>query len=252
MSTNRRRRRQSYRQALIIISLLLFPITINYLSPYLIIDGASQGVINGSFISFTLMFLSALFVGRLWCGWACPGAGIGEVARAINDKPAPGGRWDWIKYGIWVPWLAAIILAVISAGGYRRVNPLHMMDSFISVDRPEGYVIYYVVVSLFLGLAVFAGRRGGCHYICWMAPFMVIGRKTRNLFRWPSLRLKAEAQNCIDCKRCERACPMSLPVNGLVRRGDMEHSECILCGSCVDTCPKSVIRYSFSAGRGND
>ena len=32
----------------------------NYFSPYVIIDGASQGVINGSFIVFGLMFLSAL------------------------------------------------------------------------------------------------------------------------------------------------------------------------------------------------
>jgi hypothetical protein len=57
-------RRQRIRKALIIFSFLLFPITINYFSPYVIV--------NGSFISFTLMFLSALFLGRLWCGWACP------------------------------------------------------------------------------------------------------------------------------------------------------------------------------------
>ena len=60
--------RQKTRKALIIFSFLLFPITINYFSPYVIIDGASQGIVNGSFISFALMFLSALFVGRLWCG----------------------------------------------------------------------------------------------------------------------------------------------------------------------------------------
>ncbi|MCG2785301.1 MAG: 4Fe-4S binding protein [Anaerolineae bacterium] len=27
----------------------------------------------------------------------------------------------------------------------------------------------------------------------------------------------------------------------------MEHSECILCGNCIDTCSKKAIRYSFSA-----
>ena len=47
-------RRQKIRKALIIISLLLFPVIINYLSPYIIIDGALHGIINGSFITFTL------------------------------------------------------------------------------------------------------------------------------------------------------------------------------------------------------
>ena len=70
--------RQRLRKALIIISFLFFPITMNYLSPYVIIDGASQGVVNGSLILFALMFVSALFVGRLWCGWICPAGGLGR------------------------------------------------------------------------------------------------------------------------------------------------------------------------------
>ena len=112
---------QRVRRALTIVSFLLLPVTLNYLSPYVIVDGASQGIINGSFISFALMFLSALFLGRLWCGWVCP--------------------------------------------------------------------------------------------------------------------------------ECTANCPMSLDVNGMVQRGDMENSECILCGSCVDICPQDVIRYSFSRGK---
>jgi len=91
--------------------------------------------------------------------------------------------------------------------------------------------------------------RAFCHYVCWMAPFMILGRKVRNLARWPALRLKADAEKCIDCRRCTQNCPMSLDVNGLVHRETMEHSECILCRTCVDSCPQGVIRYSFSGGR---
>jgi ferredoxin-type protein NapH len=40
---------------------------------------------------------------------------------------------------------------------------------------------------------------------------------------------------------------MSLDVNGMVKLARMENSECILCGTCIDGCPKKVIRYSFSA-----
>jgi len=83
--------RQRIRKAAIIVSLLLFPVVMNYLSPYVIIDGASQGIVNGSLIVFGLQFLSALFVGRLWCSWACPAAGLGEVCFAINNKPIKVG-----------------------------------------------------------------------------------------------------------------------------------------------------------------
>jgi ferredoxin-type protein NapH len=212
--------RQRTRKAVLLLSLLLFPITLYYFSPALIIQGASEGIINGSFIVFTLMFLSALFLGRLWCSWACP-------------------------------WIGLIAFMAIQAGGYRAVDPLFQLDGGLTVLQlePPWFIIYYIVVALFLGLAVVFGRRAGCHTICWMAPFMILGRKIRNLFRWPALRLEANEEACIDCSRCTRECPMSLDVNAMVHADTMENSECILCGTCVDTCPQNVIRYSFNAGK---
>lgn len=68
-------KRQRIRIAALYFSLLLFPITLYYFSPYIIVDAATNGIINASFIVFALMFLSALFVGRFWCGWLCPFAG---------------------------------------------------------------------------------------------------------------------------------------------------------------------------------
>jgi len=240
--------RQRIRKALIIVSLLLFPVIMNYFSPYVIIDGATQGIVNGSLIVFDLQFLLALFVGRLWCGWACPAAGLGEVCAPINNKRA-NPKLRWIKWFIWVPWLTLIVVMAIRAGGYHEVNFFHLTESGISVDRPEDYFIYYTVIGIFVILSVTLGRRAGCHTICWMAPFMILGRKLRNAVNWPALRLKTETEQCINCKKCTQNCPMSLDVNGLVQQGAIEHSECMLCGTCVDACPKDVIRYSFSATR---
>ena len=42
---------------------------------------------------------------------------------------------------------------------------------------------------------------------------------------------------------------MRSDINGMVQQGAMEHSECVLCGTCVDVCPKDVIHYSFSAAK---
>jgi polyferredoxin len=247
--------RQRTRSALLLISFLLFPITMNYLSPYVIIDGASQGIVNGSLIVFGLMFLSALFFGRLWCGWVCPAGGLAELCFPINNRPVNRKRIDWIKWLVWVPWVGIIAASVVMAGGYSRVDFLLDTQNGISVagapDRPIiiAYIIYYGVIGLFAATSIFVGRRAGCHSFCWMAPFMILGRKLRNVFAWPSLRLVANAAQCSDCKTCTTNCPMSLDVNGMVHAGNMENSECILCGSCVDNCSKKAIFYSFSAGK---
>ena len=242
--------RQRIRRALLLLSLLLFPISLYYFSPALILQGAAEGIVTGSFIVFGLMFLSALFLGRLWCGWACPAGALQEIGAPINDRPAPRRRLDWIKWLIWLPWIGLIAVLAIQAGGYRAVDPFFQLDCGLTLlqTEPPWFIVYYVIIALFLGLALVFGRRAGCQTICWMAPFMILGRKARNLFRWPALRLKADEEACIDCGRCDRACPMSLNVNEMVHADTMENSGCILCGSCVDTCPKDVIHYTFSSG----
>ncbi|GAB4423517.1 MAG: hypothetical protein Kow002_13080 [Anaerolineales bacterium] len=241
--------RQRVRKALVILAFLSFPVTMNYLSPYVIVDGAMNGIINGSLIMFGLMFLSSLFLGRAWCGWICPGGGMQEIVEPVNNRPVNGKKIDWIKWAIWISWMGLIVWMAMQAGGYSSVDFFHLTEAGISVDEPFKYITYYLVVFLFIGLAVFAGRRAGCHTICWMAPFMIIGRWIRNRFGWASLRLTADASACSDCKLCSKNCPMSLDVNGMVQIEQMEDPECILCGTCVDNCSKSAIRYTFSGGK---
>jgi ferredoxin-type protein NapH len=248
-------KRQRIRKALLFVSLLLLPVTLYYFSPVIILQSAAEGIVNASLIVFGLMFVSSLFVGRLWCGWACPAGALQEFGAPINDRPSPGGKFNWIKWIIWGPWIGGIAALAISAGGYHAVEPFYQLEGGVTMAQPleagapPWFLIYYIIIALFLGLAVIFGRRASCHSICWMAPFMILGRKLRNLVRWPALRLVAEPDRCSDCLTCTRNCPMSLDVNGMVQRADMEDSECILCGTCVDGCTQGAIRFSFSAGR---
>lgn len=241
-------KRQKTRKAIIFISFLLFPVTLYYFSPALIIEGAFQGIMTGSFILFSLLFISSLLLGRAFCGWGCPGAGLQEACFMIRDKRARGGRYDWIKYFIWAPWIGIIVFASIKAGGLHSVDPFFQTQYGISIAEPANYPVFYTVVGLITVLALSAGRRGFCHYSCWMAPFMIIGRKVRNALRWPSLRLKPDKDKCINCKTCTENCPMSLDVNHMVQKGFMENTECILCGTCADGCPQKVISFLFRSG----
>ena len=74
---------------------------------------------------------------------------------------------------------------------------------------------------------------------------MVIGTKVADFLKTPKLHLKSNKDNCINCKRCSEKCPMSLDVNHMVINDKMKNTECILCGECIDICPKKAIAYSF-------
>lgn len=245
---NKKTMRQRVRAFILILSLLLFPITMNYLSPYVILYGASQGIINASFLVFIALFLSSLVFGRLWCSWVCPAGGLGEVAALVNEKPVR--KWvDYLKWAIWIVWLGMIAFFAISAGGYQKVDYFLLTESGISIDAPLKYIIYYLVIGIIFGLNLLLGRRGACHTICWMAPFLILGRKLRNIFGWPAYRLRAEIDLCIDCKKCTLNCPMSLDVNRMVAQEKMENPECILCAQCADNCPQEAIHLVFQSGK---
>jgi polyferredoxin len=239
--------RQRARRTISFASLLLFPVTIYYLSPAVCVMGAFEGIVSGSLVAFAALFVSSLLLGRSFCSWLCPAGAAQDCAMRVNDRPlANSRRIDLVKYFIWVPWLGLIGFAFLKAGGVRAVEPLYLTDHGVSIANIYGYVVYYVVLALFLVPAFVGRRRLACHALCWMAPFMALGSKIKRALPYPALRLHAEAAACSNCKLCERRCPMSLPVSEMVSRADMEADECILCGECVDACPNHAISLAWA------
>jgi polyferredoxin len=187
-------------------------------------------------------------LGRGFCGWICPGAGCQEALFSARDKKVRKG--DFIKWLIWIPWMATIVILVIRRGGYSQFDFFYRTTHGFSIGDLSGLIAYLMVLLLLIVLpALIFGRRSFCHHLCWMAPFMILGRKIRNYFKWPSLQLRAESDQCQHCHICTDNCPMSLPVESMVQLQEMEKAECILCGTCVDGCPAEVIRYSFRNGK---
>ncbi len=238
-------KRQNIRKTILLISFLLFPITLYYFSPYLIIEGVAQGILTGSFFVFMGLLVGSIFFGRVFCGWICPAGGLQEVCSLVNNNRNKGKWRKIIKYIIWLPWILAIIAIAIYAGGISKIDFFFQTENGISVSRPSGYIIYYAVLFLIVVLSLFAGRRSFCHSSCWMAPFMQIGISIRKTLKLPGLHLDTEPNKCIHCNQCTKKCVMSLEVMELVKLGKIEDLDCSLCGECVDVCPKEVIKYSI-------
>jgi len=240
------RQRQQVRKGLILVAFFAFPAVFYYLSPVLIIEASSRGVVNGSFIVFLLLFLASLFVGRAYCGWVCPGAGCQESIFLARTKPVTKG--NYVKWVIWVPWIGIIVMAAVRAGGYGEVDFLYQTTHGLSMTNTSSLISYLVVLMLLIALPAFAfGKRSFCHHLCWMAPFMIIGRSIRNRFKWGSLQLRARAELCTNCGACSRQCPMSLSVQTMVNEGIMENAECTLCGACADACRQGAIAFDWGS-----
>jgi ferredoxin-type protein NapH len=241
--------RQKIRSILVVVMFALFPLIYYYFSPYLVIMGAIEGIVTGSLIIFAALFVSSLFLGRAFCGWMCPAGATQELCMKARNKSFTNGKRNWIKYVIWAPWVSIIVLMFVQAGGISAIDPLYQTYYGISITGIESIIMFIAIAGLIAAIALIAGKRASCHTICWMAPFMIVGRKIRNTGNLPALHLTSNIEKCVNCKICTKKCPMSLEVNDMVQAREMENSECILCGSCVDNCPKGAIKYSF--GRSN-
>jgi len=243
--------RQNVRKLFLLISFVLFPITFYYLSPYLIIMGAGERTASGSMVIFALLLVTAIVLGRLYCSWICPGAGLQEALFPVQNRRADN-RFNWTRWLVWIPWMTVVVLTALRAGGIQHVNFTYQTAHGVSLTTADGagsYYMYFLVLAVFFVLSLAAGKRAMCHHACWMAPFMMIGRGIRNVLHLPAVQLQADSSACVACNACTAACPMSLDVHAMVASQHMENSECILCGTCVDTCPRKVIRYSFGKPR---
>jgi hypothetical protein len=237
--------RQKIRKTITLISLLLFPITLNYLSPYVSIDGAFQGILAGSVLVFLFLFISGLFFRRAWCSWVCPVSGLSDYCTAINNKPVPAKKLRVIRYTIFTIWFSVLVTGFLLAGGVKTINPFHLTEHIVSVDEPIRYPMYYFILIVLITFTILIGKRGACHTLCWMSPFLTGGYLLGKVLHLPQLGMKTNPSACIDCKKCNQKCPMSIDVNKEIKAGEIKSSDCILCGECADTCPKKVLTYGF-------
>lgn len=238
--------RRAIRRAIPLVSALLFPVTMLYFSPGIVFRGARLGILSGSYLTFAALFLSAIFAGRSWCASFCPGGGFGELARAVNDAPFKRPALKAVKYVVWALWLVAIALvAALVGGGFHSVDPFLGTERGISLHSLRLMPFYYLVIGIILTLSFLLGRRGFCHSLCWMAPFMVLGRKLRGALGLKARQLRSEPGRCSACGSCDSICPMSLPVGAMAASGRTEHVDCILCGECVDACESGALRMEY-------
>ncbi|MDD1749077.1 MAG: 4Fe-4S binding protein [Methanothrix sp.] len=120
-----------------------------------------KGIVTGGLIVFTLLFISSLFLGRLWCGWLCPAGGLQEIYFQIYDKPANIKRLNWFKYPIFLAIIfIPLISAIRSAGRLTTIDLFYHTDQGISIAKQGAYAIFFVQTAFITLFAILGGKLG--------------------------------------------------------------------------------------------
>lgn len=232
------------RRTIAFIGFLLFPLTLNYFSPYVSVTAAYDGVIAGSVILFITLLVTSIFFRRTWCSYLCPVSAIADYSERINNRNVNIKKLRVIRYSIFGLWFTALIIGFFVSSNIT-INPFYMTESIISVDEPFKFITYYAVLFTLVILTLVIGKRGACHSICWMSPFLVAGSWIGDKLNLPQMRIQSNPNACISCSKCNKACPMSIDVMNELKKGTIESYDCINCAECENICPKNVLKLTI-------
>jgi ferredoxin-type protein NapH len=169
--------------------------------------------------------VGGFFRGRYVCGWLCPrGAFLDRILRPISpvrEIPAwlRGHVLRWVIFGL----LMGFMVWQIS------LNPgdvQHWGKVFVR--------ICIITTGIGVVLAIFVHPRTWCSFCPMGTMQSAVGGS-----RAP---LKMD-EGCVECRSCERACPMNLKIVGQEKDGALRLPDCLKCGECVVVCPKNVLHF---------
>jgi polyferredoxin len=214
---------------------------VNIFYPISAVSGIFQGMLFGSLVFISLLFITSLLFGRAFCGWLCPIGAVNELCASFIKRKATNERLSKIKYFLALLWFGEIVLELLR---FFEILPVPTSEAASSMG--ESSMITFIIL-LAIPLAVVLGTRASCRYFCWFSPIMSIVTKVSNTSRFPALHLKVNRKGiwCNQCGICDDACPMGLSVSEMVDTLSIRNSECILCGACADACPHGVLSLSF-------
>lgn len=237
------------RKSLWLIGVLLFPVTFIYFSPYLAVVGSAHGVAAAGLITWLAVLVSSPLAARGSCSYGCPLGGMQMCVDAVRAEPLVRlRRLHLVKYVLFGLWVVLILLFAIRAGGYHRVDFFYRISGL--AYEPLAYVFLVLFVLMAVLPAIFLGKHAFCRYFCFFSPLSMAGWKLANLFNLPILHVRVARRNaCIRCRRCDRDCPMSLPVLRYVAEGKITDVECFACGNCIAACPTGVLCYAYGRNR---
>lgn len=206
-----------------------------------------QKIHESSFILMIIGFLLAIAFGPVLCGWVCPlgtfQEWLGSLGRKIFGKKynhfVPVRLDKYLRYIRYIVLVIVVYLIATSAKlVFQDVDPYFALFNFWS---NEVTLSALAVLGATILLSLFV-ERPWCKYACPYGAVLGIF----NLFR--IFKVHRSPSSCIDCKACDRSCPMNITVSAGTTVLDHQCISCLKCTS-ETTCPiANTVDFTIKGG----
>ena len=192
------------------------------------------GFFSGSVIHYMVAkIFGPILFNRAWCSWACWTAMILDLLPYKRSSGRIQGKWGWLRYIHFVLSLSIVLLLWFGFGYSVESKSITELYWLLA-----GNAIYYatgIILAFWL-----KDNRAFCKYVC---PITTILKFTT---RFSLLKIRGDSEKCTECGACMKVCPMDIRILDYAKMGfRVLSTECILCQTCVNTCPAGALKVSF-------
>lgn len=203
---------------------------------YLLMTGRVPAVHPAAMFLFLAFVLTSLLLKKAFCSWLCPVGTFSEflwkLGRHFLGRNLHLPRWvdlplrslKYILLGFFVFVIGTMSAEAIESfmqTPYGLLADVKMLNFFRYIGSTAVIVI---AVLVFASLLV---KNFWCRYLCPYGGLMGL------VSLLSPVKIRRDAEACVNCGKCANACPASLPVDHLVQ---IHSVECTGCVECVAVC----------------
>lgn len=192
---------------------------------------------ESSFVLMYIVFVLTILLGPVFCGWICPMGTFQEWISGIGKKITGKKFNTFIPYSVdrylrFIRYIVLVMVLVKTAQSaqlmFAQIDPYYALFNIWTDEVAIGGYIALGIVTL----ASLFVERPFCKYFCPYGALLGLFNRIK-LFR-----IERKSETCISCKKCDKACPMNIPLSDI---GVSRDHQCISCMECTsdNSCPKS-------------
>ncbi len=213
---------------------------------YFLVTRTVPAIHPAAMVLAAVFLLSSLLLKKSFCSWLCPVGTVSEslwkLGRKLFRRNFTVPRWLDLPMRSLKYMLMAFFLFIVVSMTAEALNDFMLAPFGIIADvkmlnffRDLSLVGAAVLASLVL-LSVII-KNFWCRFLCPYGALMGI------VSTLSPVRIRRDAQACIECGKCNKACPANLPVDRLVQ---IRSLECTSCMECVAVCPaENALQFSL-------